>query len=289
MILLFILLPGSAHFLYLMHQTVYGETHSTDSFMLALISPAKKLDIETEPTLSRHTQPVFLTQAGELAATAKKLSRDKLAQTMKLSETLADVNYRRFQAFATPFTLANAKQAALVFNGDTYVGLEAATLDEDDLAFAQEHLRILSGLYGLLRPLDLIQPYRLEMGANFCPPQGGDLYGFWDGQLTQAINEIVKPQADPSIINLASNEYFKAVHQKQLAGPVITPVFREIKDGEARTLGMFAKRARGAMARYVIKRRLESPQELKAFDGDGYEYRADLSDDANWVYTRQQP
>jgi len=137
--------------------------------------------------------------------------------------------------------------------------------------------------------LDLIQPYRLEMGSKMCPPNGGDLYGFWDGQLTQAINEIIEPQADQNIINLASNEYFKAVHPKQLTGPVITPVFREIKDGEARTIGMFAKRARGAMARYIIKRRLKTPRELKAFDDDGYEYRADLSDSTNWVYTRQQP
>jgi cytoplasmic iron level regulating protein YaaA (DUF328/UPF0246 family) len=257
--------------------------------MLALISPAKKLDFETETTLSNHTQPVFLSETEKLVGKAKKLSRSKLAQTMKLSDKLAELNYQRYQDFATPFTLANAKQAALVFNGDTYVGLQASSLDEDDLLFAQDHLRILSGLYGLLRPLDLIQPYRLEMGTRFSPPKGGDLYGFWDGQLSQAINEIIEPQADRSVINLASNEYFKAVKEKSLAGPVITPVFREIKDGQARTIGMFAKQARGAMARYIITDRVESPHQLKAFKGRGYTYQADQSDETRWIFTRPQP
>jgi len=257
--------------------------------MLALISPAKKLDFETETTLSSHTQPAFLPETEKLVGSAKKLSRAKLAQTMKLSDKLAELNYQRYQDFTTPFTLGNAKQAALVFNGDTYVGLEASTLSEDDLLFAQDHLRILSGLYGLLRPLDLIQPYRLEMGARFNPPKGSDLYGFWNGQLSEAINEIIEPQADRSIINLASNEYFKAVKEKSLAGPVITPVFREIKDGQTRTIGMFAKQARGAMARYIITDRVESPHQLKAFIGRGYKYQADQSDDTRWIFTRPQP
>ncbi len=257
--------------------------------MLALISPAKKLDFETEPAVGRHSQPRFLEQTQELVAVARSLSRDELARTMKLSDKLADLNYARFQAFETPFTLANAKQAALVFNGDTYVGLQADTLIEDDLEFAQDHLRILSGLYGLLKPLDLIQPYRLEMGAKFRPPEGGDLYGFWNGRLTDAINRTLGEQSDRTVVNLASNEYFKAVHEKDLIGPVITPVFKEIKDGEARTLGMFAKRARGAMARHMIVNRLGQPDGLKSFGDGGYEYRPDLSDERSWVYTRQQP
>ena len=257
--------------------------------MLALISPAKKLDFETDPGLSAHSLPDFLGETEILVAAARRLSRGDLQRTMKLSDKLADLNYRRFQAFETPFTLANAKQAALVFNGDTYVGLDAGTLDDADMAFAQDHLRILSGLYGLLRPLDLIQPYRLEMGSRFHPPRGGDLYGFWDGRLTAAINEAIANQPDTSVINLASKEYFKAVHVADLKGPVITPVFKEVKSGMARVIGMFAKRARGAMARYIVKNRLDHAHQIKSFSGGGYKFRPEQSDDATWVFTRKQP
>ncbi len=257
--------------------------------MLALISPAKKLDFETEPETAKHTQPQFLDDTEVLVEMARGLNRKDLARTMKLSDRLADLNYKRFKAFSRPFTLANAKQAALAFNGDTYIGLNARTLDKADMAFAQDHLRILSGLYGVLRPLDLIQPYRLEMGARFMPPRGGDLYGFWDGRLTAAINDVVHKQPDPSVINLASKEYFKAVHVSDLKGPVITPVFKEVKAGVDKVLGMFAKRARGAMARYMIKNRLESPHQLKSFSEDGYAFRPELSGDREWVFTREQP
>ena len=257
--------------------------------MLALISPAKKLDFETESHLAEHSEPDFLGRSEELVMTARKLSRAQLASTMKLSDKLADLNFQRFRDFSTPFDLGNAKQAALVFNGDTYVGLEANTLTAKDMTYAQDHLRILSGLYGLLRPLDLIQPYRLEMGAKFRAPGGTDLYGFWDGQLNEAIGNAVDGHKDPTVVNLASNEYFKAVKAKDLDVPVITPVFKEIKDGQARTLGMFAKRARGAMARFMIKKRIEKPAGLKKFTDGGYEYRDDLSDDTSWVFTRPQP
>ena len=257
--------------------------------MLAVISPAKKLDFETKAPPAKYSRPEFLDQSEVLVEMARGLSRKALARTMKLSDKLADLTYRRFQAFSIPFTTANAKQAALVFNGDTYVGLDAGTLDKGDMAFAQDHLRILSGLYGLLRPLDLIQPYRLEMGAKFRPPHGGDLYGFWDGRLTAAVNDVITKQPDPSVINLASREYFKAVHVSDLKGPVVTPVFKEVKSGVAKVLGMFAKRARGAMARYIIKNRLESPHQLKSFAEDGYAYRPELSDEISWVFTREQP
>ena len=256
--------------------------------MLCVISPAKKLDFESEPKTGKHTQPAFLDDSEILVEMARGLTREDLARTMKLSDKLADLNFKRFKAFKRPFSLANAKQAALVFNGDTYVGLDAPTLDKDDMTFAQEHLRILSGLYGLLRPLDLIQPYRLEMGAKFRTPKSNDLYGFWDGLLTAAINKVILKQPDPSVINLASKEYFKAVHEKDLEGPVITPVFKEVKDGVGKVLGMFAKRARGAMARYIIKNRVESPHQLKSFTEDGYAYRPDLSDGQSWVFTREQ-
>ncbi len=256
--------------------------------MLAVISPAKKLDFETDPRSARHTQPEFLDQSDILVGCARRLSRAELGRTMKLSDKLADLNYRRFQDFATPFTLANAKQAALVFNGDTYIGLDAATLDDGDMEFAQDHLRILSGLYGLLRPLDLIQPYRLEMGARFQPPRGGNLYGFWDGRLTGAINKATNGQKHPSVINLASVEYFKAIHQDQLDAPVITPVFKEVKSGVAKVLGLFAKRARGAMARHIIKNRLETPEDIKSFVWDGYAFRPDLTEGNTWVFTRDR-
>ncbi|MBT6096064.1 MAG: peroxide stress protein YaaA [Rhodospirillaceae bacterium] len=257
--------------------------------MLALISPAKKLDFESDVTVADHTQPDFLDASEDLVGAARKLSRGQLAASMKLSDKLAELNFQRFRDFSTPFDLSNAKQAALVFNGDTYVGLQADSLTAKDMTFAQDHLRILSGLYGLLRPLDLIQPYRLEMGAKFRAPGGTDLYGFWDGQLAEAINEVTADHKDPSIINLASNEYFKAVQSKNLNADVITPVFKEIKDGQARTLGLFAKRARGAMARFMIKKRIEKPMGLKKFNDGGYEYRDDLSDAKSWVFTRQQP
>jgi len=257
--------------------------------MLSLVSPAKKLNFESDTTSEIHSQPQFLDQAMELVYKARTLSRGQLAQTMKLSDKLADLNYQRFQDFEAPFDLGNAKQAALVFNGDTYVGLDADTLDADDMAFAQDHLGILSGLYGLLRPLDLMQPYRLEMGARFQPPHGENLYGFWDGQITDAVNTAMESHADKTVINVASNEYFKVIKQKLLNGPVITPVFKEVKSGEARTLGMFAKRARGMMARYIIKTRLDRPDGIKDFKDGGYEYRKDLSNDAQWVFTRPQP
>ena len=256
--------------------------------MLCVISPAKKLDFETEPRVARFTQPQFLSETKSLVKAVRRLGREKLKLTMKLSDKLADLNYQRFQAFSTPFTLGNAKQAALVFNGDTYAGLDAETLDDEDMAFAQDHLRILSGLYGVLRPLDLIQPYRLEMGARFQPPRGENLYGFWDKQLTKALNHTVRRHADPSVINLASTEYFKAVHAEGLDGPVITPVFKEVKSGMSRVIGMFAKRARGAMARYIIKNRLDSSHQLKSFCDGGYKFRPEQSDDATWVFTRRR-
>ena len=257
--------------------------------MLALISPAKKLDFETDTTITEHTQPNFLGCTEELVRTVRKLNRTQLASTMNLSDKLAELNFRRFKDFVTPSDLSNAKQAALVFNGDTYVGLQAGSLTAKDMAYAQDHLRILSGLYGLLRPLDLMQPYRMEMGTKFSAPGGTDLYGYWGRKLASAINEVTANHKDGTVINLASNEYFKAVGAKNLAQPVITPVFKEIKDGQARTLSMFAKRARGAMARFMIKKRIEKPAGLKKFTNGDYEYRDDLSDGTFWVFTRPQP
>jgi hypothetical protein len=257
--------------------------------MLALISPAKKLNFESDPTTSDYTLPDLLDDTEVLVAAALKLTREKLAQTMKLSTQLAELNFQRYKDFSTPFNLGNAKQAALAFNGDTYAGLQAETFKKSDLDFAQKHLRILSGLYGLLRPLDLIQPYRLEMGAKFQPPCHTDLYDFWSSRITEKLNETLDKQKNPTVINLASTEYFKSVKTKHLCGSVITPVFKEIKEGQSRIIGTFAKQARGSMARFIITNRVSDPDCLKAFDTNGYKYRDDLSDGATWTFTRLQP
>ena len=257
--------------------------------MLAVISPAKKLDFETAPKFKDHTLPEFIKDTEILVKTARKMSRAKLKQTMKLSDTLAELNYQRYQNFSTPFHLGNAKQAAWVFNGDTYVGLKADTLNKREMAFAQKHLRILSGLYGILRPLDLIQPYRLEMGARFNPPHRANLYDFWDSRITDNLNALLDDQNDKTLVNLASSEYFKSVRAKELVGPVLTPIFREIKDGQSRTIGMFAKQARGTMARFIITNRVDKTEGLKDFNLSGYQFRSDLSDDNKWVFTRPQP
>lgn len=257
--------------------------------MLALISPAKKLDFETEPTLQTHTQPDFLPQSKKLVSAARKLSRQDLRNLMGISEALADQNFQRFKDFKPPFDLTNAKQAAMVFNGDTYVGLRTRELSKSDLEYAQNHLRILSGLYGVLRPLDLIQPYRLEMGLKFANPGGETLYQFWDSALTEAVNKAVKGHKDPTVVNLASNEYFKAIDPKGLNAPVITPVFKEVNQGQARVLGMFAKQARGMMARYMIVNRIETADGLKKFTDGGYRFQPEQSDDKTWVFSRKQP
>ena len=256
--------------------------------MLAVISPAKKLNFE-QTAISRHSQPDFLAQADKLAKAARRLSRPKLAATMKLSASLADLNYQRFQAFSDSPPRDHTKQAALAFNGDTYVGLDAPSWDEDDLDYAQYHLRILSGLYGLLRPLDLMQPYRLEMGARFAPPRRKDLYDFWGDQITDALNEVLSGHEDKTVFNLASNEYFKAVRPAKLKGRIITPAFKEERDGESRMIGFFAKQARGMMARYMVQNRIATPDGMKNFNSGGYQYRKALSTDDAWVFTRPQP
>ncbi len=236
-----------------------------------------------------HSQPDFLSDSQKLIKKAKTFKASDLSRMMKISATLADLNVARFKAFETPFHLGNSKQSALAFAGDTYVGLDASSLSEEDLIYAQDHLRILSGLYGMLRPLDLMQAYRLEMGTNFENERGSDLYDFWGETLSKALNKITADQKDPTIINCASNEYFKAVKKSALKPKIITPVFKEIKAGQAKTLGMFAKRARGMMARFIIENRIEAAESLKDFNGGGYCYQSELSDENNWVYTRDQP
>ena len=240
--------------------------------MLAVVSPAKKLDFEMDAPEMVVSEPEFL---------------DDLMNLMGISENLADLNYQRFQHFSRPFDRTNAKPAIYAFRGDTYIGLDADTMDAKDIDWAEGHFRMLSGLYGLLKPRDLMQPYRLEMGTRLENPRGKDLYAFWGDKLSQQINAITKGHKDRSLINLASNEYFKSVKKDALEVPVITPVFKEVKVGVAKVISFSAKRARGMMARYMIDNRLESPEDLKSFDLDGYRYQNDLSNDNEWVFTRE--
>ena len=257
--------------------------------MLAVLSPAKKLNMEDDVPFDTYSQPDFLRDSRKLVRQAKTLKSHDLSRMMGISEDLADLNMRRFKKFKTPFRLDNAKQSALAFAGETYIGLDAATLEEVDLVYAQDHVRILSGLYGMLRPLDLMQAYRLEMGTRFTNERGNNLYQFWGDKLSKSLNKITVMHADRTIINCASSEYFKSVQLAALRPKVITPIFKDIKDGEARMIGTFAKRARGMMARFMIQNRIEKAADLKEFTSGGYLFQSDQSDESTWIFTRQQP
>jgi len=257
--------------------------------MLILLSPAKNLDFESDLPDVATTKPVFAKRTAELAEVAKKLSRADLRRLMGISEKLADLNHERFQAFRTSGRIPGARPAALAFAGDVYQGLDAKTLDTDDLEHAQGVVRILSGLYGLLRPLDAIQPYRLEMGTRLKNPEGGDLYAFWGDAIAKEIDRALKGHDDPRVVNLASNEYFKAVDRKALKAPVVSPVFKEEKDGRMKSLMYYAKRARGMMARWAVETRAARAEDLKDFDAGGYRFQPKLSEDGEWVFARPQP
>jgi uncharacterized protein len=257
--------------------------------MIAIVSPAKKL-IEGGAELAiEHSTPPLLNRTEELAQTTRLLSREDLQSLMNISDKLADLNWQRFQSFGVPFTAQNARQAVLCFNGDTYMGIDAHSLSNTDLHYAQNHLAILSGFYGVLRPLDLIQPYRLEMGTRLETSQGKNLYAFWGSTITEQINQWTRDHTHPTVINLASNEYYKSVKHKQLRGGVITPVFKEEKNGKSRVISFMAKKARGMMARYIIQNKLEEPEALKEFQVAGYAYQPKESTAEKWVFSRMQP
>lgn len=253
--------------------------------MILVLSPSKTLDFETPPPSDSHTPPEFLAEAARLIAHLKPLSAVELARLMGISDKLAELNRLRFQNWAAPFTPENAKQALFAFKGDVYDGLQADDFDADDITIAQGCLRILSGLYGLLRPLDLIQPYRLEMGCRLPNSQGNNLYEFWGDRITEAVNEIA---AAGPLINLASAEYFKAVKPKQLHMPVVTPVFQDFKSGVYKIIGFYAKVARGLMARFVIKNRIDAVDALKDFAEDGYRFDPTHSDAKKLVFRRKR-
>lgn len=256
--------------------------------MLVVVSPAKNLDFESSIPVSDFSQPAMLEDTNRLMEVCRTLSPADLSSLMKISDKLATLNANRFAEFSTPFTADNARQAMYAFNGDVYTGLDAYTLSEDSVAYAQNHLRILSGLYGLLRPLDLMQAYRLEMGTKLANPDGKDLYEFWDDRITQVLNDAMEEQGDNVLVNLASNEYFKAVKKKQLNGMVITPTFKDCKNGQYKIISFFAKKARGLMARYIIENRVEDVEGLKAFDVDGYVFSEEQSSSTELVFLRNQ-
>ena len=257
--------------------------------MLIVLSPAKNLNFDPVDGAPRATKPPLLGMTGELSETTRKLTRAKLRSMMGISDKLADLNYERFQALQANTKAPGTKSAALAFNGDVYLGLDAKTLDKDDFAFAQSHLRILSGLYGVLRPLDAIEPYRLEMGSRLKNPKGATLYDFWGTSIAEEINKGFRGHDDKTLVNLASNEYFKAVDLDALKAPIITPIFKEEKDGKLRQLQFFAKRARGTMARWAIKNRIDNAEALKTFKEDGYRFSTDGSTKDQWLFTRPQP
>ena len=256
--------------------------------MLMVLSPAKTLDYESPLTTDAHTVPDFIPRSAELITVLRDKSPAEIGNLMQISDPLAQLNTARYASWTKKFSFDNARQAVLAFNGDVYEGLDARSLNEKQLSWAQDHVRILSGLYGLLRPLDLMQPYRLEMGTRLQTKRGKDLYAFWGDELTGKLSETLKSLKSKALVNLASEEYFKAVHADDLPVPVIAPVFEDWKGGKYKIISFHAKRARGLMARYAIEKKITAPEKLQAFDAEGYAFAAAASDDARWVFRRKQ-
>ncbi len=254
--------------------------------MLVLLSPAKTLDFESPVAVEAHSTPEFLEQARLLNTELRQLAPQDLASLMKLSDKLADLNHRRNQEWSTPFTRDNARQAIAAFRGDVYAGLQADQWSEADHAWAQDHLRILSGLYGLLRPLDLMQAYRLEMGTRLQNSEGKDLYAFWGTQLTDALNGQLDAADHGAVVNLASNEYWHAIQPEALHAPVISPVFKDWKNGQYKLISFHAKKARGMMASWIVRNRISEPEQLKDFDVAGYRHAAAESSPERPVFLR---
>ena len=255
--------------------------------MLMIISPAKTLDYDSPLATETYSQPDFLDDACELIDQLKELEPHQVSNLMSISDKLGQLNAERFQNWHTPFTPDNARQAVLAFKGDVYTGLDAESFSEDDFSFAQQHLRMLSGLYGLLKPLDLMQPYRLEMGTKFENHRGKDLYAFWGSKITRALNDLLAAD-DKVLVNLASNEYFKSVKKKELDARLITPQFKDWKNGQYKMISFYAKKARGLMCRYAIQNRISDAEDLKGFNLDGYYFSEDQSDNNNWVFLRDE-
>ena len=256
--------------------------------MLFLLSPAKSLDYDTPlPAGLAHTLPAFATEAGQLIAVLREKPPQEIASLMSLSDPLAALNVARYAAWRPRFTAANARQAVLAFNGDVYEGLQAPTLSPDDLDWAQQHLAILSGLYGVLRPLDWMQPYRLEMGTRLATDAGANLYQFWGRRIAEHLNRQLAADVTPVVVNLASQEYFKSVDRKTLKARVIECVFEDYKGGQYKLISFYAKRARGLMARYAIEQRVRTPHQLEGFDREGYAFDSGASTPERLVFRRK--
>lgn len=254
--------------------------------MLIVISPAKTLDFESPANTKSKTIPEFLDNSQRLIEALRELSPADISGLMGVSDKIANLNFDRFLNWHTPFDTNNAKQAVLAFKGDVYTGLNAAEFNAAQFKFAQKHLRILSGLYGMLRPLDLMQPYRLEMGTKFANERGKNLYEFWGDTITEALNRQLKRSKSNVLLNLASNEYFKVLQPKAINADIITPVFKDLKGGKYKIISFYAKKARGLMSAYIIKNQLDDVENIKRFDSEGYRYNALMSTAREWAFTR---
>lgn len=255
--------------------------------MLMMLSPAKTLDFAQSATANWHSMPDFIRHSTELIDALRAFSPSQIGALMGISESLSLLNVQRYASWSPESTLQNAKQAVLTFNGDVYEGLDAPSLNEAQLDYLQSHVRILSGLYGVLRPLDLMQPYRLEMGTKLSTPRGKDLYAFWGNMVTQHLHKVLDKTHVKVLINLASEEYFKVVKPALLTAPVITPIFEDYKNGTYKIISFYAKRARGLMVRYAARNAITEPEQLKAFNLDGYAFIQEASDATRWVFRRK--
>jgi cytoplasmic iron level regulating protein YaaA (DUF328/UPF0246 family) len=257
--------------------------------MLIVVSPAKTLDFDTPAVTKTASQPAFLQDSQQLIESLQALDPGDISSLMGISSKLGELNHDRFADWHTPFTKKNAKQALLAFKGDVYTGLAAETFSTDDFKFAQQHLRILSGLYGVLRPLDLMQAYRLEMGTKYANQRGKNLYEFWGNSITDNLNKQLKTLKTDTLLNLASNEYFKAVNKKQLNAEIIAPAFKDLAKGQYKIISFYAKKARGLMAAWVIQQGITNPKDIKKFRVAGYRYNAELSKPGAPAFTRDDP
>tara|TARA_B100000123_G_C25657930_1_gene396287 strand:- start:86 stop:853 length:768 start_codon:yes stop_codon:yes gene_type:complete len=253
--------------------------------LVTIISPAKKLDYSPVEKNIDSTIPSLLEHSNELIKDLKSLNPQEVSSLMSLSDKLGALNYERFQEWKTPFTKSNSKQAILAFKGDVYQGLDAESLSETELIWAQKHVRILSGLYGILKPMDLMQPYRLEMGTKFATKRGQNLYDFWNSIITEELNKNFSSD-NTNLLNLASNEYFKSINVSELKANVISPVFMDKKNGKYKIISFFAKKARGLMTRYVIKNRIEDITDIQNFEEGGYFFNEAMSEDNKPVFCR---
>ncbi len=254
--------------------------------MLIVLSPAKKLDFDSENKVKNFSEPIFINEATQLIGKLRTLSRKRIGELMKISPNLSDLNYNRYKSWSPSFTSENARQAVLAFNGEVYWGLEAKTFSKNDFKFAQRHIRILSGLHGVLRPLDLIHPYRLEMGSKLSVKRTKNLYEFWGDKIIDQINLSLDGSKERLLVNLASKEYFKSINLKKLDAEILDIQFKDKKGDEYKALMAYAKRARGMMARYIVQNRIKSKEKIRLFNVAGYTFNDRLSIEQKWVFTR---